>query len=795
MSNLLQNGDFTIPSISANSVKYVQNFTVGQYAQFIWTENSHNGLVALLNGDDSLSMFSGIFSYPDCSNVSVSGNFVSIEMDGGISQTVNITQTGTYALSFQYAVSVGSALNNIQIFFNGIQIDTITTVPSGNNWNTIYANNFNITSTGSFVLLFQGQADITDPYTLTFQTGITNVSLTYALPLTPATPPAPPLSTNLITNGTFSYPQLASNSFLSGEKFTTGQLQGWTTLKLSNTVLVKGTTSFGFPSTTTQYIVLLGVSPYINQNITVPVGGLYLLTFSYASSLKYLSGGIFINIGSKLITTLQFTNTTTGWSTFSYQIPLTAGSYTISINGGGSNTYISVAGQGIALTNLSLILQSGATDLSMNIFNKSSVYGKFAVQPKYSTYDINGNPSGSVIDSGDSTFYGNMTTCGQTNLLGGLSDINITSLISGNCGIGTTTPTYALDVSGTLRATGNIISGNLTVYNSFVIGGNISTNNILINGSGTVNGNLNVGGSLNITQYTIFNNDIDCSACNLYAQNIGVNTKTPAYEIDCCGGIHAIDLYIDEWIGIKTQMPEYPLDVSGEIQTNSNIRMPNTGIIYAKNLSGTYLPIFFPCWSDNITYLNYGAAGMNIRNSNSANTIFLNNSNQVGIKTTTPAYPLHVNGIVYTNNSIQSPKYDLSYTAVPTLTNVSHGYKNTASYTTLPLTPASSSAYAITFTLLPIGVYLIQAYAIGTFITTAITNIKLGLSTSATTLTANNFTQQILPVLSTTQVQSISYNFYLSNTAATTYYIVFATGASFGTSSLTGFTASFIRIA
>ena len=75
------------------------------------------------------------------------------------------------------------------------------------------------------------------------------------------------------------------------------------------------------------------------------------------------------------------------------------------------------------------------------------------------------------------------------------------------------------------------------------------------------------------------------------------------------------------------------------------------------------------------------------------------------------------------------------------------------------------------------------------------TAVKLGLNTSNATPTANNFTQQILPVLSTTQVQSISYSFYLSNTSVATYHIVFATGASFGASSVTGFTASYIRIA
>ena len=406
MSNLLSNGDFSAPRLNTNDLKYVKNFTTTQLSQFIWTPTENiNGYELLINGTGLSNVIGSNFHYPDATNVSSKNQFISIERSGGIKQTINITQTGIYALSFQYALNQGSNLNNLKILFNGSQVDTVTTSPLNSDWNTTYTNNFTISSTGSLIVLFQGYDDGTDPFI-----GITNVSLTYVISLSPPTPPNPPISSNIIVNGTFAIPALSNNSFLVSNYYTGSYtLQCWNTpTSASNVVLVNNSTSYTFPTISNQYMVLLGTTSYLNQVLTGSPSGLYNLSFSYATSSKYTSGTLFINIisgnNSTQVASKNYVNTTTTWNTFSCQIPLTSGNVTISFNGANG-----VSTQGVGITNISMIQQTAITDLSSNILTKSTVYGKFTVQPKYSSYDTSGNPTSNVIvDSGDSTLYGNL---------------------------------------------------------------------------------------------------------------------------------------------------------------------------------------------------------------------------------------------------------------------------------------------------------------------------------------------------------------------------------------------------
>ena len=47
-------------------------------------------------------------------------------------------------------------------------------------------------------------------------------------------------------------------------------------------------------------------------------------------------------------------------------------------------------------------------DLSCNLNTRTSIYGKFTVQPLYSNYNSTLTPTGSIIDAGDAYIYGKL---------------------------------------------------------------------------------------------------------------------------------------------------------------------------------------------------------------------------------------------------------------------------------------------------------------------------------------------------------------------------------------------------
>ncbi|MBX6362001.1 MAG: hypothetical protein IRZ03_18245 [Acidobacterium ailaaui] len=78
----------------------------------------------------------------------------------------------------------------------------------------------------------------------------------------------------------------------------------------------------------------------------------------------------------------------------------------------------------------------------------------------------------------------------------------------------------------------------------------------------------------------------------------------------------------------------------------------NTASFVAKNATGSnYETYLIPRNSDDVMYLNYGSNGFNIRNNNSVSTMFMTNSNKVGIGTTTPDSTLQVVGGLHVINS------------------------------------------------------------------------------------------------------------------------------------------------
>ncbi len=84
-------------------------------------------------------------------------------------------------------------------------------------------------------------------------------------------------------------------------------------------------------------------------------------------------------------------------------------------------------------------------------------------------------------------------------------------------------------------------------------------------------------------------------------------------------------------VGLGTITPSAKLDVNG------SIAMGNTDLLLARNNANVLENVFWPRWSDNVTYLNYGSGGFNIRNNASTSRMFLQDNGNVGVGTTTPA--------------------------------------------------------------------------------------------------------------------------------------------------------------
>ena len=64
------------------------------------------------------------------------------------------------------------------------------------------------------------------------------------------------------------------------------------------------------------------------------------------------------------------------------------------------------------------------------------------------------------------------------------------------------------------------------------------------------------------------------------------------------------------------------LSCKGDI-TSKNLNILNTGNIYTYNNTGGNFTFLTPCYSDNVSYLNFGPNGLNIKNSTYVNRMFI----------------------------------------------------------------------------------------------------------------------------------------------------------------------------
>ena len=350
---------------------------------------------------------------------------------------------------------------------------------------------------------------------------------------------------------------------------------------------------------------------------------------SYINFLSDISGNININGDFDISGNLHVAGNIdcSGNSTANYMFLTSGTNYTTSPNGVVPKSYVDTIGSGIRPLPLSnLISNTGPIDLS-----------------------------------GNQTIDGVTTTNGTVVLVNaqggqGVANINNGIYIASNTGAWSRASYLAAgdDATGTITFINNgtqyantrwfcvtpepaIIGTNPVLWSQydapFKLGRGLEVVNI--NNAPTIQ----VDSSLNFIQY-LDNQGPDGAG----TMNIGTNTTN--INIGKSNSITGVN----GKVGIGTPTPSFTLDVSG------NMRFQNGNEIWANNFSGGAEQFLWPRWSDNITYLNYGSAGFNIRNNGSTSRMFIQDGGNVGIGTTAPTAALHVIKIgtfnAYTEESV-----------------------------------------------------------------------------------------------------------------------------------------------
>ncbi len=275
--------------------------------------------------------------------------------------------------------------------------------------------------------------------------------------------------------------------------------------------------------------------------------------------------------------------------------------FTLPSTDGGTNQVLKTDGAGIlswgavsTLIGTDADLNDGLTvsypDVDLNVNNGLSLnsdnvqLGGSLIQ---ATTITQGNNTFTVANNGSANTVINLSGSGDLDVQdNGTSALFVRD--DGYVGIGTNAPGYPLNVT-------KAYTGNWQARFSN------NSSNVYLAHEGGYGVHINTGGT---------------NSSSRYALEVRNASQTHAYFRD------------DGNVGIGSTAPSYKFTIGG---TGGIFGVDNTASFAAKNSGGTYDTYFWPRWSDNIMYMNFGSGGFRLRNNGSYDAISLDDDRSVNI--------------------------------------------------------------------------------------------------------------------------------------------------------------------